>query len=41
VRERLEAVEIPLNRTKKSQNARNKPFPFSVAIRGKNLAGQE
>src|ERR1700719_2071691 len=26
VRERLEAVEIPLNRTNQSQNLRNKPF---------------
>ena len=38
VRERFEAVEMPLKRTKKSQNARNGPFFFSVGM-GKNLAG--
>lgn len=32
MRERFEAVEIPLNRTNQSQNARNKPFFAGSAI---------
>jgi hypothetical protein len=36
VRERLEAVEMPLNRTKKSQKAR-KRFVLFLAVMGKNL----
>jgi hypothetical protein len=36
VRERLEAVEIPLKRTKKSQKARRKFF-FLPVVMGKNL----
>ncbi len=32
VRARLEAVEMPLNRMKKSRNALTKPFLFSAAI---------
>lgn len=32
VRDRLEAVDTPLKRIKKSQNARRKLFLFSVAI---------
>ena len=39
VRDRLEAVEIPLKRTKKSQNARIKFLLFLVGM-GKNLADQ-
>jgi hypothetical protein len=39
VRERLEAVEMPLNRTKKSQNALKKPFLSRAAMK-RNLTAK-
>jgi hypothetical protein len=41
VRARFDAVETPLKRTKKSQNARKKFFLFSIAKGEKNLLNKK